>query len=251
MVIQIGRLEEPVSFPKDTSEWHSFLAGNVEKALKIRRHVENLPETSATWRLNDVDGLDPQGIHRGIVKLTGAWKVPHHITNNRDRHWVNPNHVHAQHYSDAVVECGCGIPVLRQSFGENEKQPAHHQEHNDCCNKIYRTEARLQLLKNRREIVKDVYDYGHSATGMIERLGYPERREMGAGDAKDLGLNLGKLAREGRKKVARTAMVLCREHSPETIAKIYGVHRRSISEILTQETKTSSKKLYSVRRSVA
>lgn len=251
MVIQIGRLEEPVSFPKDKDEWHHFLAGNVDKALKIREHVNNLPETSATWRLNDVDGLDPQGVHRGLVKLTGSWKAPTHMTNNRDRHWVNPNYRHAQHYSDAAVECECGIPVLRQSFSEKEKQPAHHQEHNDCCNKIHRQKARLELLKNRREIIKEVYEYGHSATGMIERLGYPRRREMGAGDAKDLGVDLGKLARDGRRKVARTAMVLCREYKPEKIATLFGVHRRSISEILTRETKTSSKKLYSVRRSVA
>jgi len=85
---------------------------------------------------------------------------------------------------------------------------------------------------------------------MVERLGYPKRREIGAGDAKDLGLNLGELARRGRQKLARTALVLCREHSPEKVAKLFGMHRKSLSQIVTKETVSSSKALYSVRRAV-
>jgi len=250
MVIQIGRLNEPVSFPKDKSEWHHFLEGNVEKAVAIREHVENLPKTSATWRLNDVAGVDPQGVHVGLVKLTGAWKAPTIVTNNRDRHWVNPNYQYAQHYSDAAVSCECGIPVVRQSFGEHEEQPAHHQEHKEGCTKIDRLENQVAIAKNRKEIVKEAYQYGHSAASQIQRLGYSGDRKVGAGDLEGLGLDLAELARDGRRKLARTAIVLCREHSPETVASLFGMHRKSLSEIVTKETTSDAKALYSVRRAV-
>jgi len=250
MVIQIGRLEDPVSFPKDKSEWHHFLEGRVDDAVRLRDYVDNLPETSATFRINNIDGFDPQGMHRGLVKLTGAWKAPTTITNNRDRHWTNPNYKYAHHYSDAAVECECGIPVLRQQFSENEKQPAHHQDHKDGCTKIDRLENQVEIAKNRKQIVKEAYQYGHSAASQIQRLGYSDRRKVGAGDVEGLGLDLAELAREGRKKVARTAMVLCREHSPVKVAKIYGMSRKSLSQIVTKETKSDASALYSVRRAV-
>lgn len=248
MVIQIDRLQEPVSFPKEKSEWHSFLEGNVEKALKIRNHVEDLPETSATWRLNDVPGLDPQGVHRGIVKIAGSWKAPEIITNNRDRHWVNPNYKYAQHYAGVAVQCECGIPVVRQQFGPDEEQPAHHQEHNEDCNNIYRKEAELKILKNKKRIVKDLYAHGHSPSGKIERLGYAKTNDFTGGDARALGLNLTELAREGRKRLARTCMVLCREHSTRDIAKIFGLSPTALSSIITKETKSDASVLYSIRR---
>jgi len=250
MVIQIGRLEEPVSFPKDKSEWHHFLEGRVDDAVRLREYVEDLPETAATFQLRSVDGIEPQGIHRGLVMLTGAWKAPTIITNNRERSWVNPNYKHAHHYSDAAVRCECGIPVVRQCFSENEKQPAHHQEHKDGCTKIDRLENQVQIAKNRKEIVEEAYEYGHSAASQIQRLGYSDRRKVGAGDVEGLGLDLQELAIEGRKKVARTAMVLCREHSPEKVAKIYGMSRKSLSQIVTKETKSDASALYSVRRAV-
>jgi len=98
--------------------------------------------------------------------------------------------------------------------------------------------------------VVEAYEYGHSAASQIQRLGYSGERKVGAGDVQHLGLDLAQLAQDGRKKVARTAMVLCREYSPETIGKLFGMHRKSISQIVTKETKSNSKALYAVRRAV-
>lgn len=249
MVTQIGRLETPVSFPKQAADWHSFLDGWVTEAYQIRQYVEGLPETRATWKLADVDGIMPRQIDPSIVKLTGAWLVPDVLDSGSVNRWVNPNYVHAQHYSDVVVRCGCGIPVLRQSFSEKEKQPAHHQEHNKDCTKIHRKKTELELLKNRRDIIKDAYAHGHSATGISQRLGYPEGHHIGGGEVNELGEDMGKLATQGRKKVARTALVLCREHSPETVAALFGLHRKSLSEMVTKETVSDASVLYSVRRS--
>jgi len=250
MVTLNSRLDEPVSFPKDKSEWHSFLDGNVDTATKIRTHVENLPKTAATFNIRDIDGVRPQGLEPALIKLTGAWPCPDIVTNNRNRKWVNPNYAHAQHYSDAVVRCGCGIPVLRQSFGENENQPSHHQEHNQDCNKIHRKKAELELLKNRRDIITDAYQHGHSMSAVSQRLGYPEAYHVGTNECRNWGLEIDELAREGREKVARSAMVLCREHSPKKVAPLFGMTRKSLSEIVTKETKSDASMLYSVRRAV-
>jgi len=245
----IPRLETEVSFPKDKSEWHSCLDGFVNDALTIKEYVNNLPETRATFRLKEVDLRHREStLPTEIVKFTGAWPEPDILRENDTRGFVNPNYVHAQHYSDAIVRCGCGIPVLRQQFGKDEPQPNHHQDHNENCTKIDRTKARLELLQNRRDIIRDGYQYGHSVASISPRLGYPETYHIGGGECEKLGLNIEQLGRESRKKMARTAMVLCREYSTETVAEIYGVHRRSISAMIREETKSNPKALYSVRR---
>jgi len=254
MVIQIGRLETPVSFPKNDDEWHSFLKGNVEEALTVREFVDNLPTTAATFELKDIDGfnekrLNPDALD-SVLKLAGSWRVPDLFASNRPQKWVNPNYNHAQHYSDVATECGCGIPVLRMTFGEDEKQPAHHQDHAEDCTKINRLEARAQLLKNRRDIIRDAYNHAHAASAIQKRLGYAEDKYMGGYEIQQLGINGEELAKESRRKMARTAMVLCREYSPKDVATLFGVHRRSISQLITQETVTDSKTLYGIRRAV-
>lgn len=254
MVMQIGRLDEPVSFPKDNSEWHSFLQGNVEDALAVRDYVKSLPETAATFTLKQInDQLNRrlQNLPEGIVKLTGAWAEPEEIRELDRRRWVNPNHIHAQHYSDALTMCDCGVPVLRQNFGEEEPQPSHHQEHNADCNKIQRLESRLQLLKNRQQIVRDGYQYGHPVTALTQRLGYEPSSEIGGRECENWGLDITELGIESRKRIARTCMVLCRNYSTGDVGKLFGLHRKSISEILKHETKSSPKSLYSVRRSLS
>jgi len=247
MPTQTSRLDDPVSFPKDDSEWHSFLDGHVETALEIRNHVENLPKTRATFTLHELD-LKLSNIPDGVVKLTGAWRAPDLILSGARQKWVNPNYVHAQHYSDVVVRCGCGIPVLRQQFSEGEKQPAHHQEHNENCTKIMRKKTELELLKNRRDIVIDAYQHGHTATGISNRLGYPDGHHIGTGETQEWGINIRELNRESRRKIARSIMVLCREYSPVKIGPIFGMTRKSASEILTKETKSDASTLYGVRR---
>ena len=253
MVTRTKRLEEPVSFPKDDSEWHSFLDGHVEDALTIRDYVDELPETAATFSLSRIDGLNsPIGsIPNGCVYITGAWKVPEILTNTGAQKWVNPNYQYAQHYSDAVVECECGIPVLRESFGPNEKQPAHHQEHKDHCTKINRVECQLQLLKNRRDIVTEAYEFGHTMGGVHHRLGYSRDKHLGGYECEQLGLDIEALGKRARRKFARTALVLCREYSPKVVGKLFDMHPRSVSSVIRQETKSDTKALYSVRRSTA
>jgi len=247
----IQRLQEPVSFPKDNSEWHRCLEGDIEDALTIREHIESLPDTSATFRLKNIrDGLNKQHAHiqSGVMKLMGSWEVPKELSNNDGRVFVNPSYQHSQHYSDALVTCECGIPVLRESFGPDEKQPAHHQEHKDDCTKINRLDAQKRLLENRRDIIRDGYNHNQSLNSMAQRLGYSSERPLSKGNVRDLGVDIDRLKRLKREKLARTLMVLSREYGPSTLGELFDVDRRTISQMLNKETKSHSKTMYSIRR---
>ena len=253
MVFEANRLEEPVSFPKNGSEWHSWLDGYVEDALVIREYVDSLPETAATFglrRVNDELSVKHDLVPDGVVKLTGAWPRPDVLPGSAQgmSKWVNPNYIHSQHYSDTVAMCDCGIPVLREYFGDKEKQPAHHQDHKDDCNKIYRKRARLELLENRKEIIKDVYYHGHSLRGNKNRLGYGPNVELGSKTATDVGIDLQELRMESRKTVARTLLVLSRDYKSETIGKLYGVSQSTVNRIIKDETVGTPEVMRSVRR---
>jgi len=250
---QNSRLETPVSFPKQDAEWHSFLRGNVDTALAIREFIDGLPDTAATFKLKQIDGLEttPTHIPRGILKLMGSWEVPLELSDHKVSSWVNPNHIHAHHYSDALTECGCGIPVLRESFGENEQQPAHHQEHNESCTKIMRLESRAELLRNRRDIIRDGYRHNQSLNALSTRLGYDSERPISNHECEDLGIDLPELMTDSRQRLARSVMVLCRSYSPATVGEIYGLGKRAVSRILDVETQSTAKKMYSIRRATA
>jgi len=249
---QNSRLQTPVAFPKTDDEWHSFLRDNIQNALAVREFLDSLPDTQATFKLKRIDGLDMSHAHlpRGILKIMGSWQVPRQLSNGRSSAWVNPSYQHAQHYSDALVECGCGIPVLRESFSENEKQPTHHQEHNGSCNKIMRSEARVQLLKNRRDIIVDGYEHNQSLNALSTRLGYKSERPISNKHCADWGIDLHALMQDSREQLARTCMVLCREYPPSTVGEIYDMDKRTVSQIVDLETEASAKKMYSIRRAV-
>lgn len=250
MVTRTSRLSNQVSFPKDKTEWYHFLENNVDYAIRIREWINSLPETATTFKKKHVpEGTTRSDYITGMLKLCGAWEAPEFMFKNGAT-WVNPNATDAHYYSDAVTRCECGIPVLREQFSKNEPQPSHHQTHKESCNKINRMECRVQLLKNRKEIIKDQYAHNQSLEQSKARLGYTGESRMGGDEIKDIGLNIAELAREARKKFARTCMVLCREHNPETVGRIFGVTGDSIGRMLRKETKSDVGKLYAVRRNL-
>jgi len=253
MVFKTQKLDEPVSFPKNDSDWHSWLLGHVEDALLVREYVENLPKTAATFGLGPIEdelSFRRGNLPNGIVKLTGAWLKPDELTgcNRGASKWVNPNFVHAQHYSDAVTICECGVPILREFFGDKEKQPAHHQDHNDNCCKIYRQRSRVQLMENKREIVKDAAYHGHALIQMNERLGYSDNYHFKTDRAAELGIDAHKLRQDARAKIARTILVLSRDHSSRTIGKLYGIGKSATNRILKRETVGNGRTLWKARR---
>lgn len=251
MVTRTTRLSEPVSFPKDKTEWYHFLENNVEYAIAIREWVNNLPKTATTFKKKQVPEVSKtrSDYITGMLKLSGAWEAPEFMFKNGAT-WVNPNATDAHHYSDAVTRCECGIPVIREQFSEKEPQPNHHQSHKESCNKIHRMECRVQLLKNRKEIIKDQYAHNQSLEQSKARLGYTGESRMGGDEVADIGIDVQSLSKEARKRFARTCMVLARKHNPETIGRIFGVTGDSIGRMLRKETKSDVGKLYAVRRNL-
>ena len=250
MTFNTTKLDDPVSFPKDDSEWHYFLKDRVDAALCAREYIDSLPETALFYQPADIDGFDLRAQERNkVLQLLGSWLAPESFTNNRNK-WINPNHHGAHRYADVVNRCACGLPMLREAFSSDVKQPTHKQEHGDCT-KIDRMEARTQLVRNRRDIGKKAYLYGSSLSGWHKRLGYEDRSCFGSRQAVEWGLDVQELGKISRQKKARTCMVLCRTHSARKIAKIYGCSAHTIQRMLRKETQSDPTKLYSIRRANA
>lgn len=251
MSFNTPKLDKPVSFPKDDSEWHSFLDGRVDEAIQVREYIDSLPDTAAMFTINDIPtftGRETNYVSH-LLKLAGAWPVPEHIVAHKTK-WVNPNYTHAHRYADVGVKCSCGTPVMREAFSDNLKQPAEKQEHTDCC-KIDRMQARIQLLKNRKEIAIESYEYAQGIYGWHKRLGYPDSDSFGARQFSELDINTTELAKHARAKQARTYMVLARKHSTKTIGKLFGYSHETISRNIKDETVSDPNVLYSIRRANA
>lgn len=251
-----SRLDEPVSFPKTDDEWHSFLLpdqGSVDRLeilIKLREYMEDLPPTKATFEMSDaLDNGEWQAVlDDRMLYLVGTWRVPDLIKGTSSPLLVNPHSEHAHYYSDAVVECGCGAVVVRENFSENQPQPLQEQSHTEDCHKINRHEMRLELLKNRRDIIEEMIGAGLSFRQMAPRLGYKGSKDVVPTVARNCGLDPHELQYEARRRMIRTFMVLAREYSPETIGKLYDLNRRSVSDAIRHESKADPATLYSVRR---
>lgn len=250
MTLSNTRLQTPVSFPRDRSEWHHWLEGFVDVALEVRQFIESLPDTAITFKPADIDVKAPIPKIRKCCKLVGSWPVPDTMTNTTRIKWVNPNATHAHRYSDAVVKCACGTPMIKQAFSTKEPQPTNSQEHNNCI-RPDRLEARAELLRNRIEIIEEIYEYGHTVWSMRHRLGLDPDSSIGTSIKHELGLDLEKLGKQSRQKVARTATVLLRNHAATTVGELFGMGGRAITEIVGKETTADPQMLYKHRRKYA
>ena len=251
MTFNTPKLDEPVSFPKDDSEWHSFLDGRVDEAIQIREYIESLPDTAAMFAINDIPEFTAakKNYVSDLPKLAGAWPVPDHIVAHKTK-WVNPNYTYAERYADVGVICSCGTPVMREVFSDNLKQPAEKQEHTDCC-KIDRMEARVQLLKNRRDVIYESYEYGHGVNAWHKRLGYSDPGGIGGRQIHSLGVSRKELAQHGRAKRARTFLMLADEYSTQDLGRVFGVSANTVRRSIRDETIGDPTELYQQRRANA
>lgn len=250
-----NRLNEPVSFPKQNSEWHEFLNSRfkhdrVDAALRIKTELEKLPNTAATIadrRLRRKTGL-PRGAYTDdVMHLLGSWRVPEHYSNGKTS-WVNPNYENRQRHADAAVVCECGTPTLRERFGKTYEQPIDVEEHDEGCCRLNRVEARAEMWRKRRAIIKKMTGLGHSFRQTNFRLGFAGETAHGNKLAEKCGLDSAELQRRGRARVARTAIVLLRDYSTEDVASLYDISGSALGRLLREETTASGRKLYSHRR---
>lgn len=89
------------------------IKSTAEKVPTIREYMNSLPDTAATFRMkNAVD--NPQQIdwtEEEIFYFIGTWPAPEKQQSTHATTFVNPNHVHIDHYSIGSVECECGETV--------------------------------------------------------------------------------------------------------------------------------------------
>lgn len=247
MTFSQNRLQTKVSFPKANDEWHYWLENNLEQALTVRNYIENLPETAVTFKPRNINvQTTPQHVAK-MLKLAGSWKAET-VTNTVNK-WVNPNADDAYQYSDVLVTCECGLPMLHLNLAK-PPELSSQTEHTDCTKAdVY--EARAELLRNRAQIIREAYEYGHSVRDASSRLGFQDTTSFSGAAIAELGLDIETLSRESRRKVAKTAIVLSRDYNPDTIGELFGISGRAISKILKRETTANAMTLYQHRRTTA
>lgn len=233
--------------------WHAFMRSNgeydrMEIATALQDAVNELPETTVTFRPDDIVGFPRSAIPDRLVELTGAWVVPpvYPVSIGRGKRFVNPGSSDRYLYADTVTRCECGALLVREErvLGETVTQGEH--EHTDACRKDWRLRARAELCRQRREIIVDALHLGHPVKLITDRLGLSRNafREL----ADDLTLDINQHKSEGKQRLARTWVRLLLTHSAEEIGAAYGVSGQTIRRIVSDVTDLTPSTFYEYRR---
>lgn len=137
------------------NEFHDFLlkkdGGLSEPAKKlpdIRRYIDGMPETKATFLLSQVPGVEPSGLRRVHCEFVGSWQL-HRRYKDREyapARFVNPRYVHREKFMDMIVTCECGA-VFSEISGVGMNGLGDESEHREDCLPQYRMEARSRLYE--------------------------------------------------------------------------------------------------------
>lgn len=250
------RLADPVSFPREDDEWHSFLesgpSDTVAAALRVKRYLQSLPETAATVSSREIHentGVSYAQLTPELMAFLGSWEVPEVFGRiHGPQKYTNPHHEYRHRFSDAVAVCQCGTPHLRERFTEEYPQPVVVSTHGEDCCPLYRRDVQARLWQNRCEIAIEMLRLGHSARATGPRLGFAVDSEHGWKVISKCGLDPKEMVLEGRRRSLRTFIVLARDYSTADIAELYGVSKAAVSRLMRTETTASPKALYSYRR---
>ena len=141
---------------------------------QLRSNIAGMHEQKAMFRAQDaLDGDTHSSVmRREYAVLVGSWEAPDHYSANRYRKYVNPEHEYAERYTDAVVECGCGAPVVRHKVDDADDPviPREH-DHADGCTRADRFRARARLYEKRAEVLEEAVKLGVGGSSLTARLG--------------------------------------------------------------------------------
>lgn len=204
------------------------LATGAKQVPKIRNHIENLPETAATFKLKSVGGVDTHLIYPDHLALAKTWEMPDIYTSNSSKKLVNPNHEHVERYSDLIVSCRCGAKMTR-SKDKGPFELLGGTSHTKECRSYYMLEARSNLQKEAHQMACRLAKLGWSSEYLSGRLRVSDGRLRD--DMDNLNTSMKEMKAEYMEKGANTYTYLVREHdySADVIADIYGVTRRTLS----------------------
>lgn len=163
---------------------------------KLRKAVENLAETKATFRCRYF--LDDRALSARQVRFIGAWQSPTEVGGEMSTMWVNPNYVHTHKYPAVVVRCECGARVDAAYDGKHSHLDSAHQ-HTDECMPHWRLEARAEFQRQRYEMLQDLIPLGWESPDFANAFGFT-KNNIGA-----MNREFGILMRDARDKYRRRA----------------------------------------------
>lgn len=189
----------------------------------VRDYIEQLPETAGTFRLTNIDDVEPQFFDDIHVEFLKSWPVHefYDTSDQRSNRYVNPNYIHAHTFTDLVVECECGAQLTRNYDDKYNALQTEH-DHDNTCLPFYRLRARADMQQRRYHGMKRLGWLGWKGSDMAARFG-TKSDYLGA-LARDLNLNLRDCYDRYREAAAHTYKLLVIDHdvSSHDVAATYG-----------------------------
>lgn len=200
---------------------------SVEALIDLREGVEDLPETAATFRINDLTDYHHSRYTVDMVYLVGSWPAPNRYNSQKAARYVNPNYVHRLGYSDLYVECECGAQL-----GPNVdigKELSGGVGHSDTCSRAVRERAMQNLNKHRREWLITAADLWMTQEDAARRMGI-SRKRISALTGR-VGVDWQERRKEGRQKQVKTWLRLHDKHGfqNEKIGRAFGRPESTVS----------------------
>jgi hypothetical protein len=212
------------------------LAEGARLIPEIREHIESKPATAAKFRVADVgpveDSVGAKAVTDEMLEFLGSWPHPDRFatSHQRGRGYVNPNYVHAGTLSDLVVECQCGVQMVR-NYRRIDKggNPLAEIDHNDGCKPQWRLEARARMAQRREVMLRRLGVMGWHRGKIAPRFGLEGGTSV-AGLPQEYGLSFGGLRDEYHRRAANTyAVAIEAGESAADVAEIYGHHVTTLS----------------------
>lgn len=210
--------------------YHEFMfradgGTNLDALRDLREGVEELPKTTASFRVKDVVERHPKEFTEEFFVLIGSWPLPERISMSRTKRYVNPNHVHRGLYSDISVTCDCGaLMVHSYKFDDQLRDYPNVEEHKhtDDCTQENREDARTRLLEERADWLQRAADLYLDREKTARRMGVAKGSVYVV--SARTGIDWADERRDGREKMQRTWRLLHDEggHTYKEIAAAFG-----------------------------
>ena len=199
-------------------DWLQSGSGDsIEDALLIHDHISQLPATSATFNLSNIDISNTQYIEK-LVVLNDSWLVPDHLSSSRNkRKAVNPGYNHIHYYAEAPVKCRCGAVISRENASyDNERGSCKLPK---TCNSLWSSKAHAELWEKRYKIIVQSAKFLRSPDYVATRVGC-EKASL-TNMSKKLYINRREIREQSRRELEAYVPKLKERYTARELSKIF------------------------------
>lgn len=218
---------------KGSEPLHQFLllsSGELRRPARsipdIRNYIEEQRETSATFRISEIDGIRSDQTSQEIMEFAGSWKLHDVYSSNGKRAFVNPNYKHVTMYSDLIVECHCGETIV-PTRTEVESPFRNAEVHAEDCLPHHRLRCQAKATEKQYNMLRRLPIMGWRWKDVNRRFG--NERDSTSRFKEKFDLEVTTLRNEYKRRAGNTYKHLvhnCNEKG-SLIADIYDVYSPS------------------------